>query len=109
MTEHRRRRPDRAAGRGASAIPQLPPRRVRNPYPPMQILSADQVEAIHEASLHILENFGIEVMSAKALSLFEKAGATVDHATQTVRLDRGLVAESLKTAPSAYTLTPRNL
>jgi trimethylamine--corrinoid protein Co-methyltransferase len=109
MNEPRRRRSiERAAAKGPAAIPQLPLRRVRNPYPPMALLSADQVEAIHEASLHILENFGIEVMSVRALSLFEKAGAAVDHATQTVRLDRGLVAEALKTAPSAYTLTPRN-
>jgi len=109
MTETRRRRSiERAAAKGPVAIPQLPLRRVRNPYPPMALLSADQIEAIHEASLHILENFGIEVMSARALALFEKAGASVDRATQTVRLDRGLVAEALKTAPSAYTLTPRN-
>ncbi len=109
MNEHRRRRStERAAAKGPAAIPQLPLRRVRNPYPPMALLSADQIEAIHEASLHILENFGIEVMSPRALSLFEKAGASVDHATQTVRLDRGLVAEALKTAPSAYALTPRN-
>ena len=40
----------------------------------MALLSADQVEAIHEASLHILENFGIEVMSPRALALFEKGG-----------------------------------
>ena len=58
--------------------------------------------------MHILENFGIEVMSPRALSLFEKAGAKVDHATQNVRIDRGLVAEALKTTPSHYTLTPRN-
>ena len=74
----------------------------------MQMLSADQVEAIHEASLHILENFGIEVMSPRALALFEAAGAKVDHATQTVWLDRALVAEKIATAPSSYRLTPRN-
>lgn len=108
MTETRRRRSTERSAKGLAAIPQLPLRRVRNPYPPMALLSADQIEAIHEASLHILENFGIEVMSARALALFEKAGASVDHATQTVRLDRGLVAEALKTAPSAYALTPRN-
>ncbi len=109
MSETRRRRSsERAAAKGGVEIPQLPLRRVRNPYPPMALLSADQIEAIHEASLHILENFGIEVMSARALRLFEKAGAAVDRATQTVRLDRGLVAAALKTAPSAYTLTPRN-
>lgn len=108
MTETRRRRSIERSAKGPAAIPQLPLRRVRNPYPPMALLSADQIEAIHEASLHILENFGIEVMSTRALALFEKAGASVDHAVQTVRLDRGLVAEALKTAPTAYTLTPRN-
>ena len=82
MNEPRRKRgAERASNRGPVAIPQLPLRRVRNPYPPMALLSDDQVEAIHEASLHILENFGIEVMSARALDLFEKAGAKVDHAT----------------------------
>jgi len=109
LNEPRRKRgAERTSNRGPSAIPQLPARRVRNPYPPMQMLSADQLEAIHEASLHILENFGIEVMSPRALSLFEAAGATVDHATQNVRLDRGLVAEKIRTAPSSYALTPRN-
>jgi trimethylamine--corrinoid protein Co-methyltransferase len=108
MNERRRRSGGRGAGGAATAIPQLPHRRVRNPYPPMQMLSTDQIEAIHEASLHILENFGIEVMSPRALSLFEAAGAKVDHATQNVRLDRGLVADKIRTAPSSYALTPRN-
>ncbi len=105
MTALRRRhRPERSH----ATLPQLAARSVRNPYPPMQLLSADQVEAIHHASLHILENLGVEVMSPRALALFEGAGAGVDHATQTVRLDRGLVAEALETAPSAFRLTPRN-
>jgi trimethylamine--corrinoid protein Co-methyltransferase len=108
MSEPRQNRRVRNHAKGHAVIPQLPARRVRNPYPPMQMLSADQVEAIHEASLHILENFGIEVMSPRALSLFEAAGARVDHATQNVRLDRGLVAEKIRTAPSSYALTPRN-
>src|SRR3954451_19817213 len=107
-SDRRRRSADRAHSRSGAAIPQLPLRRLRNPYPPMALLSADQVEAIHEASLHILENFGIEVMSKRALALFEKAGAAVDHASQTVRLDRGLVDEALKTTRPTYDLTPRN-
>ncbi|MGB3386518.1 MAG: trimethylamine methyltransferase family protein [Pseudaminobacter sp.] len=109
MTEQRRRRgADRAAGKGHAAIPQLPLRRVRNPYPPMALLSDDQIEAIDDASMHILENFGIELMNARGLSLFEKAGAKVDHASQTVWLDRGHVAEALKSTRSSYRLTPRN-
>ena len=94
--------------RSESRIPQLPRRHVRNPYPPMTLLSSDQVEAIHEASLTILEEFGIELMSARALDLFERAGAKVDRANGTVFPDRGLVAEALKTAPATFALTPRN-
>jgi len=86
-TERRRRSHDRGNARGGAPIPQLSARNVRNPYPPMELLSADQLEAIHEASLHILENFGIELMSPRALALFEKAGATVDHATSNVRVE----------------------
>ncbi len=109
MSEPRRKRgAERTSNRGVAPIPQLPARRVINPYPPMALLSSDQVEAIHAASLHILENLGIEVMSPRALALFEKAGAKVDHATQTVWLDRGLVEAALATAPSSYALTPRN-
>ncbi len=74
----------------------------------MQVLSADHIEAIHDASLHILENFGIELMSATALERFAAAGAKVDRSTSTVFLDRGLLADCLATAPSVVTLTPRN-
>jgi trimethylamine--corrinoid protein Co-methyltransferase len=104
----RRRSSERNAARGEARIPQLAQRSVRNPYPPMRILSDDQVEAIHDASMRILEEMGIEVMSPRALDLFARAGADVDRATQTVRLDRGLLEEALKSAPSSVTLTPRN-
>ncbi|MBL8584782.1 MAG: trimethylamine methyltransferase family protein [Rhizobiaceae bacterium] len=107
-TDRKRRSADRVQTRAAGTLPQLPFQRVVNPYPPMAMLSDDQVEAIHEASLRILEEFGIEVMSPRALQLFERAGADVDHATQTVRLDRGLVAQALATTPAEFTLTPRN-
>ncbi|MEC8563119.1 MAG: trimethylamine methyltransferase family protein [Pseudomonadota bacterium] len=35
---------------------QLPRGLIRNPYPPMTILSDDEVEAIHHASLQILRD-----------------------------------------------------
>ncbi|RWH73699.1 trimethylamine methyltransferase family protein [Mesorhizobium sp.] len=109
MSEPRRKRgAERTSNRGPAAIPQLPLRRVENPYPPMAMLSADQIEAIHHASMHILENFGIEVMSPRALSLFERAGARVDHGSMNVRIDRGMVEEALTSTRSSYALIPRN-
>jgi trimethylamine---corrinoid protein Co-methyltransferase len=102
----------RQGGRGrrieASRVPQLPWVQVVNPYPPMEVLSADQLEAIHLTSLRILEELGMEVMSSRALQILQKGGAEVDSATRTVRLDRGLVASALASAPASFTLTPRN-
>ena len=75
---------------------------------PMQLLSADQLEAIHLTSLRILEELGIELMSPRARDTLRAAGAEVDEASGTVRLDRALVAAALATAPSSFVLTPRN-
>jgi trimethylamine--corrinoid protein Co-methyltransferase len=50
---------------GGARLPQLPWTRVVNPYAPMEILSADQIEAIHLTSLRILEEIGIELMSPR--------------------------------------------
>jgi len=98
----------RAARREAGGIDQLPWTRVESPFAPVDVLSADQVEAIHDASLHILESFGIEVMSADALTRLADAGAEVDHASGLVRLDRTLVLDLVAKAPGRVTLTPRN-
>ena len=75
--------------RDAEAIHQIPWRQPVNRLPPVEVLSADQVEAIHNASLRVLEEIGMEVLNHRALALFRRAGATVDIDAQRVRLDRG--------------------
>jgi trimethylamine--corrinoid protein Co-methyltransferase len=81
---------------------------VNNPYPPMEMLSADQIESIHFTSLRILEELGMEVMSPRALAVLEKGGAEVDPEKRIVRLDRALVETALAGVPSSFALTPRN-
>ena len=108
MDINRRRQGGRGRRLVGSHLPQLPWAEVNNPYPPMELLSADQVEAIHLTSLRILEDLGMEVMSPRALALLKTAGADVDPATQMVRVDRGLVDAALRRAPAAFALTPRN-
>jgi len=102
------RRPGGRPRRSAQGIFQLPRRDVVNPYAPLEVLSTDQVEAIHRTSLDILENLGMEVMSPRALTLLEASGAEVDPASRSVRIDRGLVDLALSSAPSSFVLTPRN-
>ena len=96
------------ASRGGGGIPQLRWQRVINPYAPMRLLDEEQMEALHRTSIRILSELGIRVMSAKVLAIFEAAGAIVDRAESTVRIDESLVREALKTAPSSFTLTSRN-
>jgi trimethylamine--corrinoid protein Co-methyltransferase len=79
-----------------------------NPYQPVEILSEDQVETIHRASLRILEEIGIEVLSDRALDLLAGAGATVDRERRTARLAGPLVEELVAHAPSEFTLYARD-
>ena len=76
---------------GGARLPQLPWTRVVNPYAPLEILSADQIEAIHLTSLRILEEIGIELMSPTARAALRAVGADVDDASGTVKLDRAVV------------------
>ena len=107
-TDSKRRRDGGRVRRTAGYLPQLPWRSVQNPYAPLEVLSADQVESIHLSSLRILEELGIELMSKRARDVLRSAGAEVDEASGTVRLDRGLIEAALATAPSSFVLTPRN-
>jgi len=104
-----RRRPGGRGRRPASdRLPQLAWQEVVNPYAPMRVLSEEQLDAIHRTSLRILEELGIEVMSPRALALLRAAGADVDTASGRVRVERGLVEQSLRSVRSSFVLTPRN-
>jgi trimethylamine---corrinoid protein Co-methyltransferase len=103
-TEAGRRRPRRTSG----GIAQLPWRTVRNPYRPVEILSADEVETLHRASLRILAEIGIEVLGDRALDLLAGAGASVDRETRRVRFDPTHVEELVAKAPSTFRLHARN-
>ena len=76
--------------------------------PRLEILSADQIEAIHLASMDLLENHGMRVLHQGARSLLAQAGATEDHDSQMVRFDRAMVLECMSRAPSEFTLHARN-
>src|ERR1700693_1837783 len=95
VMESRRRGEGGRSRRTAGHLPQLPWQPPTNPYMPMEVLSADQIEAIHATSLRLIDDLGIVLMSPRARAVMRAAGAEVDEATGTVRLDRGLVATKL--------------
>jgi trimethylamine--corrinoid protein Co-methyltransferase len=83
-------------------------RQPRNPLPPVEPLTPEQLQKIEAASFRILEEIGIEFFSDRGLGIWERAGAKVDRGNKRVRVDRGLILETIKTAPSQFTLHARN-
>ena len=90
------------------AIHQLPWRDVVNRFPPVEPLSADELEFIQDRSLRVLEEIGMEFLHDTALDILDKAGAEVNRAKRHVRLPRELVTASVAKAPAEFTLHARN-
>jgi trimethylamine---corrinoid protein Co-methyltransferase len=104
MARQRQRRPRRSKG----SIKQRPWQTLRNPYSPIEVLTREQVETIHDASLTLLETLGMEFLDADARQALAGAGASIDDDGLRVRFDRDMVLEYVAKAPSTFTLHARN-
>ena len=100
----RRGRDARAAKRRTKTRSWLPELERRIPW--VDLLSDDQVQVIHDASMDVVEEIGVEFRCDDALALWRDAGAAVDGAR--VRLDREHLMALVGTAPSSYTMVARD-
>ena len=105
MARERSRRRER---RGGGDFRQPDWALLRNPYRPLEILHPEQIEAIHDASLSILEEIGMDFLLPEAREILKAAGAEVEAGSERVRFDRNLVLEAVAKAPSGFTLHARN-
>jgi trimethylamine--corrinoid protein Co-methyltransferase len=71
-----------------------------------EILTKNQLEKVHETSLRILENIGMDFVHPPALEVLKKGGANVDG--QRVFFPSRLVEAQIKKAPRRFTLHARN-
>jgi trimethylamine--corrinoid protein Co-methyltransferase len=94
--------------RTVNAIRQLPCGKLVNPYPPIEMLSADQVETIIETALNVLSSQGMRFLEPGSRKLLREAGANVDEASNIVRFDPDLVRENVALAPASFELRARN-
>ncbi|MCH2429119.1 MAG: trimethylamine methyltransferase family protein [Acidimicrobiales bacterium] len=100
----RQGRDARAARRRTRTRSWLPEMERRIPW--VDLLSDDQVQVIHDASMDVVEEVGVEFRCDDALALWRDAGAAVDGAR--VRLDREHLMALVGTAPSSYTMVARD-
>ncbi len=108
-TPARRSRSERADRRGARRRPPAfggsPP---HNAFRPLELLDEDQLEAVHDASMRLLQEIGVEFMGETARATLSAGGAGIDGETGLVRMPRELVEHALTTVQHRFTVTPRN-
>jgi len=108
VVEDSPRRRRRGAERGQE--PALPPKLLqpRFPFRPVELISRDEVESIHQASLVVLKEIGIDFLHAEAKAILKNIGADVDTASDRVRFDPALVEAQMGKAPKEFVLHSRN-
>ena len=102
-----RRGRDKAA-REVSSFQQAPYKQKSNPFQPMAIFSEDEVESIHEASLKVLCDTGVDIQSPRAVEILKREGAMIDSDGRRVRFDPNFIMEKIATTPSEFTLHGRH-
>ncbi len=74
--------------------------------PLYELLPQESLEMVHDASMSVLEEVGIEFRYDEALAIWREAGAEVSGTR--VRIDRELLMSLIKQAPSQFTMHARN-
>ncbi|MEJ2737475.1 MAG: trimethylamine methyltransferase family protein, partial [Anaerolineae bacterium] len=73
-----------------------------------ELLTPEQVERVHEASLEILEAVGVWVRNGEARSLLGRHGCHVDGESGVVRFPRDVVGRFTDACPSRFTYHGRD-
>ncbi len=71
-------------------------------FKPLELLTEEEVEAIHRGTLEVLWKTGVRMEHERALKLLEKGGCKVDYHEMRVRIPPALVEESLRKCPSSF-------
>jgi len=72
------------------------------------LLSKDDLDSIHWATLDVMENTGVKIYSENALKILDNAGAFVDYRKNMAKIPAHLVEEALRKAPRHIRLCARN-
>ena len=89
-------------GGPSKAFPGLVPGEVEALFEPafrIEVLDADAIARIHEATLHVIEHVGIRFPSERALDIWAAAGAEVDRESQVVKAPKAMIPKVPPNAP----------
>lgn len=103
-----RRRRESGAGDRPAPPAQPPWRQPIRRFQPVDLVDEEKIEVIHQTSLQILSEIGVDFLNEEARHLLAAAGADVDPESERVRFEAGFIEEKIATAPSQFTLHARN-
>jgi len=72
-----------------------------------KVFSDEDIKAIHEATIYLLENVGIKIHNDNARRIFAENGANVDEENRIVKIPRSMVEEAVDSTPSRLVLCGR--
>ena len=109
--EHSQRR-GRRRGRDRKPEPSLTQvswKQPRRHFAPTELATEDQIETLHETSLQILQEIGVDFLDPESRALLDATGGVqLEEDGLRVRFDPEFVVEVIKTAPPEFTLHARN-
>jgi len=72
------------------------------------IFTGSDLDALHESTLQLMEEYGVQIHGKRALDILAEAGCEVDYETDRVRFPRNLVNDCIESCPEAFTLCGRD-
>jgi trimethylamine--corrinoid protein Co-methyltransferase len=105
--ERRRRTGGRGGDRGRTGATGKY-RNLVNRLAKTELLDPQALDEMHEASLTILEEIGMDIMLPQAREIMKAHGADVTEGSERVRFDRGLIMDMIASAPREFQMFARN-
>ncbi len=76
--------------------------------PSYQLLSEQDLQKVHSATLSLMKNVGVRVNGREAKEIYRKAGCTIDEETGMIRFPEELVNDAIGKTPERYVMCGRN-
>jgi trimethylamine--corrinoid protein Co-methyltransferase len=77
-------------------------------FPPLEILTGEEMEAIHRGALYTLQTTGMRLEHDRLRQQLADRGCSVDPSERRVRFPPGLIEECLRGCPSSFMLKARD-
>jgi trimethylamine---corrinoid protein Co-methyltransferase len=72
-----------------------------------KVFSEEDIRAVHEATVNLLENVGIKIHNDTAREIFAEKGAKVNHEKRIVKIPKAMIEEAIDSTPSKIILCGR--